>query len=120
MDIHATRNPVGIYLPEGFMPEVTSKSLLSGAESGNYRPLEKLFIDAADQIGMLPSEVQSAAWDTARRINQRGTTGMLSASEFSPIDVSPILGLTPTVRKALLERLDKIRATETNLGQYFG
>lgn len=119
MDIHATRNPVGIYLPEQFMPPVTSTRLVGGGESGAYRPLEKLFIDAAEQTGMLPHEMQSAAWDTARQINQRETTGMLSPAEFSPIDVSPIIGLPPTMRKALFERLDAIRGIEKNLGQYF-
>lgn len=119
IDIHATRNPVGIYLPDEFMPQVTSKVKASGSQTGAYRPLENLFFQAAERTGMRPHEVQSAAWDTARRINQQDTTGMLSDEFFSPIDVSPVFDLTPALRGQLFQILSTLGQQEPRLGRFF-
>jgi hypothetical protein len=98
MDRHAVKNALGIYMPDVFSPDL--------GDVETYRLFEKAFQNVAARKNMAPHEVQSAAWDTWRRITQSNPgEGMIAPSEFVPLQVSEMFSLAPAARREALQSI---------------
>lgn len=97
VDRHAVKNAMGLYTPDIYTPDL--------GDEATYRVFEKAFQNVAKRRGMAPHEVQSATWDTWRRINQANPEKMLDTNMFHQLEVSPIFSLPVEQRKEALRRL---------------
>jgi len=97
VDRHAVKNAMGLYLPDTVrLPDLQDQR--------TYAAFEAPFINAAKSRGQMPHEVQSAAWDTWRRLTQANAdSAMIDPTSFSKLNVSPIFDMTPAERRSILQ-----------------
>jgi hypothetical protein len=111
IDRHAVKNLLGIYLPDEIT--IAGKKLSAVPDLGDpatYAAFERPIVDAAKATGRLPHEVQSASWDTWRRLLQANPdTALLDPAAFVQLNQSSVLGLPANDRKeVMLSALSKI------------
>lgn len=98
MDRHAVRNAMGLYLPDDIAPIPDTTAA--------YKVFEEAFQNVAKKRGMAPHEVQSATWDTWRRLMQKSQEdAMIAANDFVDLEVSRIATMPLAARRDALRAL---------------